>query len=55
MSHWDTHELLDDLRGYLMHFERTGDLGESETIAEIQRRLRDQIAEIEAELKRAER
>jgi hypothetical protein len=45
------HELLDELRTYLQHFDQTGHLGESATVAEIKRRLLVRIAEVEAELK----
>ena len=47
------HELLAELRTYLQHFEQTGHLGESGSVAEIQRRLRARIAEAEAELQRS--
>jgi len=45
------HELLDELRTYLQHFDDTGHLGEMETVAEIKNRLRARIAEVEAELR----
>jgi len=45
-------ELLQELRTYLQHFDQTGDLGESDTIAEIKSRLRARIREVEAELAR---
>lgn len=51
MGHRLPHELLDELRTYLQHFDQTGYLGESATVAEIKRRLRVRIAEVEAELK----
>ena len=44
-------ELLDELRTYLQHFDETGHLGETETVAEIKSRLRGRIAEVEAELR----
>jgi hypothetical protein len=44
-------ELLQELRTYLQHFDQTGHLGESDTVAEIKRRLRDRIGEVEASLK----
>lgn len=44
-------ELLDELRTYLQHFDETGHLGETETVAEIKNRLRGRIAEVEAELR----
>jgi len=44
-------ELLDELRTYLQHFDETGHLGETETVAEIKNRLRTRIAEVEAELR----
>jgi hypothetical protein len=51
MGHRLPRELLDELRTYLQHFDQTGHLGESETVAEIKRRLRVRIAEVEAELR----
>ena len=45
-------ELLQELRTYLQHFDQTGDLGESDTVAEIKGRLRARILEVEAELAR---
>lgn len=51
MGHRLPHELLEELCTYLKHFDQTGHLGESATVAEIKRRLRDRIAEVEAELK----
>ena len=45
-------ELLEELRTYLLHFDQTGHLGESDTVAEIKRRLRTRIVEVEAELAR---
>ena len=48
-------ELLAELRAYLEHFEKTGHLGDSASVAQIQQRLRARIAEVEAELKRTER
>ena len=44
-------ELLDELRTYLQHFDETGHLGETETVAEIKNRLRSRIADVEAELR----
>jgi hypothetical protein len=44
-------ELLLELRTYLQHFDQTGHLGESEAVAEIQRRLRERICEVEARLR----
>jgi len=49
------HELLDELRTYLHHFDQTGHLGESTTVAEIKQRLKHRIAEVEAELARSTR
>ena len=52
MGHRLPRELLDELRTYLQHFDDTGHLGgESETVAEIKRRLRTRISEVEAELR----
>jgi hypothetical protein len=51
MSVRTPHELLAELRTYLQHFDQTGHLGESETVAEIKRRLRVRIAEVESELR----
>ena len=51
MGHRLPNELLDELRTYLQHFHDTGHLGETETISEIKRRLRDRIAEVEAEIR----
>jgi len=51
MAHRLPRELLTELRTYLQHFDQTGHLGESTTISEIKRRLRDRIAEVEAELR----
>jgi len=50
MGHRLPHELLLELRTYLQHFEQTGHLGESETVAEIKRRLYERIQEVEAQL-----
>ena len=44
-------ELLLELRTYLQHFDQTGDLGESATVAEIKRRLQQRIGEVEAQLR----
>ena len=52
MSHRPPQELLLELRTYLQHFDQTGHLGESETVAEIKRRLRQRIGEVEAQLRR---
>jgi len=46
-------ELLEELRTYLQHFDQTGHLGESASVAEIKRRLRARIVEAEAELERS--
>jgi hypothetical protein len=51
MGHRLPRELLDELRNYLQHFDNTGHIGETETVAEIKRRLRARIAEVEAELR----
>lgn len=51
MGHRLPRELLDELRTYLQHFDDTGHLGETETVAEIKSRLRTRIAEVEAELR----
>lgn len=51
MGHRLPQELLLELRTYLQHFDQTGHLGESATVAEIKRRLQQRIAEAEAELK----
>lgn len=51
MGHRLPRELLEELRTYLQHFDATGHLGESQTVAEIKSRLRVRIAEVEAELK----
>lgn len=51
MSRRLPNELLEELCTYLKHFDQTGHLGESATVAEIKRRLRVRIAEVEAELK----
>ena len=48
-------ELLEELRTYLQHFDDTAHLGGSDAVAEITRRLRERIAEVEAELGRRER
>ena len=47
-------ELLQELRTYLQHFDQTGHMGESETVAEIKRRLRQRIGEVEAQLRVAQ-
>jgi len=51
MGHRPPSELLEELRTYLQHFDDTGHIGETETVAEIKRRLRARIAEVEAELR----
>lgn len=51
MGHRLPQELLQELRTYLEHFDQTGHLGESDTVAEIKRRLMDRIGEVEATLK----
>ena len=51
MGHRLPRELLDELRTYLQHFDDTGHLGETQTVAEIKNRLRARIAEVEAELR----
>jgi hypothetical protein len=51
MGHRLPRELLDELRTYLQHFDDTGHLGETDTVAEIKRRLQSRIAEVEAELR----
>lgn len=48
-------ELLLELRTYLQHFDQTGHLGESETVAEIKRRLAQRIGEVEAQLRSTQR
>ena len=53
MSRRPPHELLEELLTYLQHFEQTSNLGDSASVAEIQRRLRVRIAEAEAEVKRS--
>jgi len=52
MGHRLPHELLLELRTYLQHFDQTGHLGESSTVAEIKRQLNHRIAEVEAEVAR---
>ena len=51
MGHRLPRELLDELRTYLQHFDDTGHLGETDTVAEIKRRLQSRITEVEAELR----
>jgi len=51
MGHRLPHELLLELRTYLQHFDQTGHLGESETVAEIKNRLHKRIEEVEAQLR----
>jgi hypothetical protein len=55
MGHRLPHELLQELRTYLEHFDQTGHLGESSTVAEIKQRLNHRIAEVEAEVSRGAR
>jgi hypothetical protein len=55
MGHRLPQELLLELQTYLKHFEQTGHLGESETVAEIKRRLHQRIHEVEAQLRTTER
>jgi hypothetical protein len=45
------HELLQELRTYLQHFDDTGHLGERSTVAEIKRRLEQRIVEVEAQIR----
>ena len=45
-------DLLEELRTYLEHFDQSGHLGDSADVAEIKRRLRDRITEVEAQLAR---
>jgi len=45
-------DLLEELRTYLEHFDESGHLGDDADVAEIKRRLRVRIAEVEAQLKR---
>jgi hypothetical protein len=51
MGHRLPLELLLELRTYLQHFDQTGHLGESETVAEIKQRLHNRIEEVEAQLR----
>ena len=51
MGHRLPQELLLELRTYLEHFDETGHLGETQTIAEIKRRLHQRIREVEAQLR----
>jgi hypothetical protein len=44
-------ELLQELRTYLQHFDDTGHLGDSSTVAEIKRRLQQRIVEVEAQIR----
>ena len=46
-------DLLEELRTYLEHFDQSGHLGDSADVAEIKRRLRDRIKEVEAQLDRS--
>jgi len=45
-------DLLEELRTYLEHFDESGHLGDDTDVAEIKRRLRMRIAEVEAQIKR---
>jgi hypothetical protein len=51
MSHRLPQELLVELKTYLEHFDETGHLGESKTVAEIKHRLHQRIREVEAQLR----
>lgn len=51
MGHRLPQELLLELRTYLEHFDQTGHLGESETVAEIKHRLSQRILEVEAQVR----
>jgi hypothetical protein len=51
MGHRLPQELLLELRTYLQHFDQTGHLGESETVAEIKARLHQRIQELEAQVR----
>ena len=51
MGHRLPHELLLELRTYLEHFDQTGHLGESKTVAEIKQRLHQRIREVEAQVR----
>ena len=55
MSARTPRELLDELRTYLQHFEESGHIGDRTDVAEITRRLRARIVEVEAEMKRGSR
>lgn len=54
MGHRLPQELLLELRTYLQHFDQTGHLGESETVAEIKNRLQQRIREVEAQVRAAD-
>ena len=54
MGHRLPHELLLELQTYLQHFDQTGHLGESETVAEIKHRLQQRIREVEAQVRTAQ-
>ena len=54
MGHRLPQELLLELRTYLQHFDQTGHLGESETVAEIKHRLQQRIREVEAQVRTAQ-
>lgn len=51
MGHRLPQELLLELQTYLQHFDQTGHIGESETVAEIKRRLHQRIREVEAQIR----
>ncbi len=55
MGHRLPQELLQELRTYLQHFDQTGHLGESATVEEIKRRLRERIGEVEAQVRNERR
>ena len=52
MAHRLPHELLEELRTYLLHFDQTEHIGERSTVDEIRRRLKERIAKVEAEIER---
>ena len=52
MSPRSPRDLLEELRTYLEHFDESGHLGDSADVAEIKRRLRGRITEVEAQLDR---
>lgn len=51
MGHRLPQDLLLELHTYLDHFDQTGHLGASETVAEIKGRLQQRIREVEAQLR----